>query len=129
LKSPRNGNRAVFAWRQSVLTELTAVQVTAILGFLWLLAYTFTGWAREASLALVWQVELWVADILGVAIRPSTAASGANEPLLWAAILGAYCLVSSWLVARAGSPLPSEEDLLDNDEGRAAGSPSPRGSR
>ena len=129
MKPSRNGNRGLFAWRQSVLTELNAVEVAATLGFFWLLAYTFTGWAREASLALVWRVELWVADILGVAIRPSTVASGSNEPLMWATILGAYCLASFWLVARAARPMPSEEDLLGADESRLAGSPTARGSR
>lgn len=128
MKPSRNGNRRLFAWRQSVLTDVNAVQLAALLGLFWLLAYTFTGWAREASLALVWRLELWVADILGLAIRPPGAASGPNEPLLWAAILGAYCLASLWLVARSSRPMPSEEDLLGTEESRAAGSPTARGS-
>lgn len=129
MKPSRNGNRRLFAWCQSVLTDVNAVQLAALLGFLWLLAYTFTGWAREASLSFIWRLELWVADILGVVIRPSGAATGQNDPLLWAAILGAYCLASLWLVARAGRPMPSEEDLLSTEESRAAGSPAARGSR
>jgi hypothetical protein len=122
LKPSGNGIRGLSAWRQSVLADLSAVQVAAFLGFLWLLAYTFTGWAREVSLALVWRIELWGADVLGVAIRPSAIGPDSNEPLLWAAILGAYCLASFWLVARAARPMPSEEDLLSAESPMARGS-------
>jgi hypothetical protein len=122
LRSPHGGNRVLSAWRQPTLPEINAVQVSAVVGFLWLLAYTFTDWARQTSLAVIWRLELWVADALGVAIRPS-AAAGSNEPLVWVAILGAYCLASIWLAASAVRPTPSIEDYLDTD------SPLPRGNR
>jgi hypothetical protein len=56
LKPSQSGHRVLSAWRQSVLAETNAVQVTAALGFLWLLAYTFTDWARKSSLAVIWRV-------------------------------------------------------------------------
>lgn len=129
MRPSRNGNHGLPAWRQSILPEINAVGIAALLGFLWLLAYTFTGWAREATLSLVWQLELWVADILGVAIRPPGAGSAQSEPVLWATILGAYCLASLWLAGRAGRPAPSEEDLLGIEENRTAGWPGARGSQ
>ncbi len=123
------GNNRFFAWGQSVLTDLTAVHVAALLGFLWMLAYTFTGWAREASLSLIWRLELWVADLLGLSLRPSGPASGQSDPVMWAGILAAYCLASLWLVARASRPMPSEEDLLRADELGSSASSSDRGIR
>jgi hypothetical protein len=127
LKPSRTGNRGLFAWHLSALTDASAVQIAALLGFLWLLAYTFTGWAGEASLSLVWRLELWVADLLGITLRPPGASPGQSDLVLWAAILVAYCLVSFWLVARAGRPMPTEEDLLSADESPGARSPSVRG--
>jgi hypothetical protein len=127
VKPSRSGNRGLIAWCQSILADVNSVQVAALLGFFWLVAYTFTGWAREATLSLVWRLETGAADLLGISIRPSAAISGPNEPLLWAAILGAYCLASLWLIAHAGPPLPSEEDLLGAEETRTAEWPTARG--
>jgi hypothetical protein len=129
LRSSQDGSRGLFAWCKSVLVNLNAVQAVAFLGLFWLLAYTFTDWAREATLALVWQLELWVAEVLGVSLRPLSAAPAPNEPALWAAILGAYCLASLLLVTRSGHAMPSEEDLLGAEEAHAAGWPTDRGGR
>lgn len=129
MKPSRNGSRGLLVWCRSVVAELTAVQVAAFLGLLWLLAYTFTGWAREASLSFVWRLELWIADLFGLTLRPSGAAPGQADPLPWAAILAAYCLASLWLIGRSRSPMPSEEDLLRAEESDGTGSVLGRGGR
>lgn len=115
MKSSRRGSLGLPIWAQLALDDLTAVHVAAVLGFVWLLAYTFTGWAREASLALIWRLELWVADVLGLPLRPANSISSPNDPVLWVAILVSYCLVSLWLISRAGRPTLSEEDVLGLD--------------
>lgn len=129
MRPSRNGNHGLLAWRQLAPTDVNAVGIATGLGLVWLLAYTFSGWARETTLSLVWQLEVWVADILGIAIRPPSATTAPNEPFVWAAILGAYCLASLWLASRAGRPAPSEEDLLSAEENRTPHWPGARGSQ
>jgi hypothetical protein len=129
LKPSRNGNQRPPGWRALVLTDVNAVQIASIAGLLWLLAYTFTGWAREATLFVIWQMEIRVADLLGIAIRPSGGTAGPNEPVFWAAILGAYCLVSLWLIARTGRSMPAEDDLLETNATQATGWAGNRDSR
>ena len=118
--SGNRGNR-IAPRLQDALTGITSGQVVAALGLLWLLAYSFTDWAREASLSAIWRLELWLAAVIGFA--PHAAPSQPRrDPLLWTAVIAGYCLVSLWLTGRAERDRSFEEDLarqVDRTESEA----------